>query len=38
MKFPLIEPLIKKGNVIFWEIRGMGLNTKLERYPISDLS
>jgi hypothetical protein len=32
MSFTFVEPLIRKGNVIFWEIRGMGLSSKLEEY------
>jgi hypothetical protein len=29
MNFGFLKTLLKKGNVIFWEIRGMGLGTKL---------
>lgn len=30
MAFMLIEPLLQKGNVVLWEIRGMGLSNKLD--------
>lgn len=32
MKFPVISHLLKKGNLVLWEIRGMGLNLKKEQY------
>lgn len=31
MFFSVIEPLIRKGNLVFWELRGMGLNVKPEK-------
>jgi|LakMenEpi03Aug12_release.lakeMendotaPanAssembly.Ray.scaffolds.fasta_scaffold1430177_1 hypothetical protein len=37
MSFPIIAPLLEKGNVIFWEIRGMGFSSKLEHYPLENL-
>ena len=32
MSFAVIEPLLKKGNVIFWETRGMGFSKKQAKY------
>lgn len=37
MNFVIIDPFIKKGRVILWEIRGMGINTKLKHYSIDSL-
>lgn len=34
MSFAIIQPLLQKGNVIFWEIRGMGFSAKLNEYPL----
>jgi len=28
MKFPVLRPLVNRGNVILWEIRGMGVGHK----------
>lgn len=40
MYFYLITDLLKKGNVILWEIRGMGFSIKLHNYesrPLEDI-
>jgi hypothetical protein len=35
MYFPVILTLLEFGNIVLWEIRGMGLSKKLERYEIN---
>ena len=37
MNFTVLEPLLEHGNVILWEIRGMGFSNKLEAYSIASL-
>lgn len=34
MFFPLIRTLLLYGNVVLWEIRGMGFSKKLPKYDI----
>lgn len=34
MFFPVIKTLLLYGNVVLWEIRGMGLSKKLPKYDI----
>lgn len=34
MYFPIIKLLLRYGNVILWEVRGMGLSNKLDRYQV----
>ena len=34
MFFPVIKTLLLYGNVVLWEIRGMGLSKKLPKYNI----
>jgi len=33
MQFGMLEPLLARGMVVLWEIRGMGMSHKLENYP-----
>lgn len=35
MYFPIITMLLEYGNVVLWEIRGMGLAHKLDKYNVS---
>jgi pimeloyl-ACP methyl ester carboxylesterase len=37
MNFGIIGPLLAKGQVVLWEIRGMGVSQKLKNYPIDSL-
>lgn len=34
MFFPVIKTLLLYGNVVLWEIRGMGLSKKLPKYNV----
>lgn len=34
MFFPVIKTLLLYGNVVLWEIRGMGFSKKLPKYDI----
>lgn len=34
MFFPAIKTLLEYGNVVLWEVRGMGLSKKLDKYAI----
>jgi pimeloyl-ACP methyl ester carboxylesterase len=38
MSFAIIQQLLDRGNVIFWEIRGMGFSCKLEEYPMESVA
>lgn len=34
MYFPVVKTLLSFGNVVLWEIRGMGMSRKLDRYDV----
>ncbi len=34
MYFPIVKLLLEYGNVVLWEIRGMGLSRKLDKYSV----
>lgn len=36
MSFPLLPTLLEAGNVVLWEIRGMGLSIKLDSYQVEE--
>jgi len=35
MYFPIIKFMLQYGNVILWEIRGMGYSKKLDKYSVT---
>lgn len=35
MYFPIVKLLLDYGNVVLWEIRGMGLSQKLDKYSVA---
>ena len=35
MYFPIVKLLLEFGNVVMWEIRGMGLSIKLDKYHVA---
>ena len=35
--FHMLEKLREKGNIVLWELRGMGLNNKPKQYSLSDV-
>lgn len=37
MNFGVIEPLLEKGDVVLWEIRGMGVSQKMGHYRSDSL-